>query len=176
MAKLTQLIDNEVFRAYATYTTIVLLKMMLMSLITAYFRITRKAFVNPEDTASFGKGESAKKYLRTDPDVERGHKSGIKSMKSVELNWRNAPPKRQQESISGRQRSVPAPQQTAQPSATKRSHDGCVMDKDHTGTIDVCGLVVPNMLTSNWREKDVHTGEKPQGRPFFSVFKRDQGA
>ncbi|XP_055664593.1 microsomal glutathione S-transferase 1 isoform X6 [Falco peregrinus] len=87
MAKLTQLIDNEVFRAYATYTTIVLLKMMLMSLITAYFRITRKAFVNPEDTASFGKGESAKKYLRTDPDVERGHKSGIKSMKSVELNW-----------------------------------------------------------------------------------------
>lgn len=42
MAKLTQLIDNEVFRAYATYTVIVLLKMMLMSLITAYFRITRK--------------------------------------------------------------------------------------------------------------------------------------
>lgn len=42
MAKLTQLIDNEVFRAYATYATIVLLKMMLMSLITAYFRITRK--------------------------------------------------------------------------------------------------------------------------------------
>ncbi|XP_010166511.1 microsomal glutathione S-transferase 1-like [Antrostomus carolinensis] len=71
MAKLTQLIDNEVFRAYATYTVIVLLKMMLMSLITAYFRITRKAFANPEDTASLGKGESAKKYLRTDADVER---------------------------------------------------------------------------------------------------------
>nr|XP_009501887.1 PREDICTED: microsomal glutathione S-transferase 1 isoform X2 [Phalacrocorax carbo] len=71
MAKLTQLIDNEVFRAYATYATIVLLKMMLMSLITAYFRITRKAFANAEDTASFGKGENAKKYLRTDPDVER---------------------------------------------------------------------------------------------------------
>lgn len=42
MAKSTQLIDNEVFRAYATYAAIVLVKMMLMSLVTAYFRITRK--------------------------------------------------------------------------------------------------------------------------------------
>lgn len=45
MAKSTQLIDNEVFRAYATYAAIVLLKMMLMSLITAYFRITRKVII-----------------------------------------------------------------------------------------------------------------------------------
>ncbi|NWX76390.1 MGST1 transferase, partial [Alca torda] len=83
MAKLTQLIDNEVFRAYATYATIVLLKMMLMSLITAYFRITRKAFVNPEDTASFGKGESAKKYLRTDPDVERVRRGHLNDLENI---------------------------------------------------------------------------------------------
>lgn len=42
MAKLTQLIDNEVFQAYATYATVVLLKMMMMSPVTAYFRMTRK--------------------------------------------------------------------------------------------------------------------------------------
>lgn len=42
MAKLTQLIDNEVFQAYATYATVVLLKMMMMSPITAYFRVRRK--------------------------------------------------------------------------------------------------------------------------------------
>uniref|UniRef100_A0A493T8L8 Microsomal glutathione S-transferase 1 n=1 Tax=Anas platyrhynchos platyrhynchos TaxID=8840 RepID=A0A493T8L8_ANAPP len=83
MAKLTQLIDNEVFRAYATYATIVLLKMMLMSLITAYFRITRKAFVNPEDTASFGKGESAKKYLRTDADVERVRRGHLNDLENI---------------------------------------------------------------------------------------------
>lgn len=41
---------------------------LLMSLV---FLCLKQAFVNPEDTASFGKGESAKKYLRTDPDVER---------------------------------------------------------------------------------------------------------
>ncbi|NWV92698.1 MGST1 transferase, partial [Machaerirhynchus nigripectus] len=83
MAKSTQLIDNEVFRAYATYTAIVLLKMMLMSLVTAYFRITRKAFVNPEDTASFGKGESAKKYLRTDPDVERVRRGHLNDLENI---------------------------------------------------------------------------------------------
>lgn len=45
MAKSTQLIDNEVFRAYTTYAAIVLIKMMLMSVITAYFRITRKVII-----------------------------------------------------------------------------------------------------------------------------------
>ncbi|NWH93336.1 MGST1 transferase, partial [Aegithalos caudatus] len=83
MAKSTQLMNNEVFRAYATYTAIVLLKMMLMSLITAYFRITRKAFVNPEDTDSFGKGESAKKYLRTDPDVERARRTHLNDLENI---------------------------------------------------------------------------------------------
>ncbi|NWT50076.1 MGST1 transferase, partial [Erythrocercus mccallii] len=83
MAKLTQLINNEVFRAYATYTTIVLLKMMLMSLITAYFRITRKAFMNPEDTDAYGKGETAKKYLRTDPDVERARRSHLNDLENI---------------------------------------------------------------------------------------------
>ncbi|NXX50758.1 MGST1 transferase, partial [Tricholaema leucomelas] len=83
MAKLTQLLDNEAFRAYATYATIVLLKMMLMSLITAYFRVTRKAFVNPEDAASLGKGESAKKYLRTDQDVERVRRGHLNDLENI---------------------------------------------------------------------------------------------
>ncbi|CAM2095804.1 microsomal glutathione S-transferase 1-like isoform X1 [Caretta caretta] len=76
MAELAQLIDSEVFLAYATYTTIVLLKMMLTNVITAYFRITRKVFSNSEDTATFGKGENAKKFLWTDSAFEcvcRGH-------------------------------------------------------------------------------------------------------
>ncbi|NXP27496.1 MGST1 transferase, partial [Scytalopus superciliaris] len=83
MAKSTQLINNEVFQAYATYTAIVLLKMMLMSLVTAYLRMTRKAFMNPEDTASFGKGESAKKYLRTDPDVERARRGHLNDLENI---------------------------------------------------------------------------------------------
>ncbi|KFV79683.1 Microsomal glutathione S-transferase 1, partial [Struthio camelus australis] len=83
MAKLTQLIDNEVFRAYATYTTIVLIKMMLMSVITAFFRFRRKAFANPEDVSSFGKGENAKKYLRTDADVERVRRGHLNDLENI---------------------------------------------------------------------------------------------
>ncbi|NXQ30381.1 MGST1 transferase, partial [Alaudala cheleensis] len=83
MAKSTQLIDNEVFRAFATYAAIVLLKMMLMSLVTAYFRFTRKAFTNPEDVATFGKGEAAKKYLRTDPDVERARRGHLNDLENI---------------------------------------------------------------------------------------------
>ncbi|NXC44539.1 MGST1 transferase, partial [Penelope pileata] len=83
MAKLTQLIDNEVFRAYATYATIVLLKMMLMSVVTAYFRFSRKAFSSPEDVASFSKGDNAKKFLRTDEDVERVRRCHLNDLENI---------------------------------------------------------------------------------------------
>ncbi|XP_024000664.2 microsomal glutathione S-transferase 1 [Salvelinus sp. IW2-2015] len=42
MAELTHMIDSEVFLAFSTYATIVVLKMMLMSPMTGYFRLTRK--------------------------------------------------------------------------------------------------------------------------------------
>nr|XP_033806648.1 microsomal glutathione S-transferase 1 isoform X2 [Geotrypetes seraphini]XP_033806649.1 microsomal glutathione S-transferase 1 isoform X2 [Geotrypetes seraphini]XP_033806650.1 microsomal glutathione S-transferase 1 isoform X2 [Geotrypetes seraphini] len=71
MAELTKLMENEVFLAYVTHSTIVLVKMMLMSLVTAYFRITRKAFANPEDAVHNIKDESVKKFVRFDDDVER---------------------------------------------------------------------------------------------------------
>lgn len=39
---MADVIDSEVFLAFSTYATIVILKMMSMSFLTAYFRITRK--------------------------------------------------------------------------------------------------------------------------------------
>ncbi|XP_069484483.1 microsomal glutathione S-transferase 1 [Ambystoma mexicanum] len=83
MAELTQLIDSEVFLAYSTYAAIVLLKMMLMSPCTAYFRITRKAFANPEDAGVHGKGEQAKKYVRTDQDVERVRRCHLNDLENI---------------------------------------------------------------------------------------------
>ncbi|XP_072876621.1 microsomal glutathione S-transferase 1 isoform X2 [Chlorocebus sabaeus] len=71
MVDLTQIMDDEVFMAFASYATIILSKMMLMSATTAFYRMTRKVFANPEDCVTFGKGENAKKYLRTDDRVER---------------------------------------------------------------------------------------------------------
>lgn len=78
MAKL----GDEVFMAYTTYSVIVIVKMMLMSLMTAYFRITRGAFANAEDVASKPVAER-KKMLQTDPDVERvrrGHRNDLENV------------------------------------------------------------------------------------------------
>lgn len=42
MAEVVHMIDSEVFLAFSTYATIVILKMMLMSLMTSYFRLTKQ--------------------------------------------------------------------------------------------------------------------------------------
>lgn len=39
-------LGDEVFMAYTTYSVIVIVKMMLMSLMTAYFRVTRGVSIN----------------------------------------------------------------------------------------------------------------------------------
>ncbi|KAM3859179.1 microsomal glutathione S-transferase 1-like [Diretmus argenteus] len=70
MAALTHMIDSEVFLAFSTYATIVILKMMLLAPMTSYFRLTRKVFANMEDTKLVSSTED-KKLVRVDPDVER---------------------------------------------------------------------------------------------------------
>ncbi|XP_048879788.1 microsomal glutathione S-transferase 1-like [Brienomyrus brachyistius] len=64
-------VNTEVFRAFCSYATVVILKMMFVSMLTVYYRVTRKAFDNPEDVKSGRTMEEKKKLLRTDSDVER---------------------------------------------------------------------------------------------------------
>uniref|UniRef100_A0A8C2GKD9 Microsomal glutathione S-transferase 1 n=1 Tax=Cyprinus carpio TaxID=7962 RepID=A0A8C2GKD9_CYPCA len=54
---MADLMSNDMFLAFSTYATIVVLKMMFMAPLTGYFRITGK--------------EDRKKMLQTNPDVER---------------------------------------------------------------------------------------------------------
>ncbi|XP_078091498.1 microsomal glutathione S-transferase 1-like [Mustelus asterias] len=70
---MSELIDSDVFLAYSTYSTIVLLKMLLMGPLTGYFRVKHLAFVSVEDAKAHGaKDEETKKqYMRIHPDVER---------------------------------------------------------------------------------------------------------
>lgn len=76
--------ENEVFMSFASYTTIMLSKMMFMSIVTGFYRMTRKVFTNPEDTVVFGgKGENAKKYLRTDDDVERVRRAHLNDLENI---------------------------------------------------------------------------------------------
>ncbi|XP_054576722.1 microsomal glutathione S-transferase 1-like [Eptesicus fuscus] len=49
MVDLAQLMENEVFMAFASHTMIVLLKMMFLSTANAFYRLSRKVFANPED-------------------------------------------------------------------------------------------------------------------------------
>ncbi|EHB13150.1 Microsomal glutathione S-transferase 1 [Heterocephalus glaber] len=80
---MADLMDNKVLMAFASYATIVVSKMMFMSTATAFFRITKKVFANPEDCASFGKGENAKKYLRTDESVERVRRAHLNDLENI---------------------------------------------------------------------------------------------
>ncbi|KAI7791772.1 microsomal glutathione S-transferase 1-like [Triplophysa rosa] len=69
---MAHLINSDVFLAFSTYATIVVLKMIFMSFLTAYYRITEKAFSNWEDTGTASKDpEERKKMLQTNPNVER---------------------------------------------------------------------------------------------------------
>ncbi|CAH2278594.1 microsomal glutathione S-transferase 1 [Pelobates cultripes] len=83
MGGIEQLADSDVVRAYGTYVTIVLLKMMVMSVITAFFRLTRKVFANPEDAMSSSKGGDPKKFVRTDPDVERVRRCHLNDIENI---------------------------------------------------------------------------------------------
>ncbi|XP_068163082.1 microsomal glutathione S-transferase 1-like [Antennarius striatus] len=76
------LMDDEVFKAFTTYATVVILKMMLVAFITAYFRITRGAFMNEEDV-SRKSAEEKKKFLRTDPDVERARRCHQNDLENI---------------------------------------------------------------------------------------------
>ncbi|XP_048358350.1 microsomal glutathione S-transferase 1 [Sphaerodactylus townsendi] len=83
LTDLKEFIDMELILVHAKYMVLLMVKMMLMSLLTAFYRMRNKAFTNPEDTSSFGKGEQAKKYLRTDSDVERVRRIHLNDLENI---------------------------------------------------------------------------------------------
>ncbi|KAJ8245522.1 hypothetical protein GJAV_G00271640 [Gymnothorax javanicus] len=83
MAEVVNMIDSEVFLAFSTYATIVILKMMFMAPVTSYYRMTRKAFSNFEDTVHVKEAEERKKAVRTDPDVERVRRCHLNDIENV---------------------------------------------------------------------------------------------
>lgn len=46
------MMDSQVLQSFSTYATIVILKMMLMSPLTSYFRLTRKVLFSPHSVES----------------------------------------------------------------------------------------------------------------------------
>ncbi|XP_007553162.1 microsomal glutathione S-transferase 1.2 [Poecilia latipinna] len=77
------LMENEVFKAFASYAAIVTLKMMLMGPVTVYFRFTRGSFSNEEDVAKETNEEKKKKMLRAHPDVERAQRCHHNDLENI---------------------------------------------------------------------------------------------
>ncbi|XP_064630747.1 microsomal glutathione S-transferase 1-like [Lineus longissimus] len=74
--------DSDVFRSFAFYATICVVKMMLMSLYTARFRIGKKVFENPEDCKG-QKRDGRPVQISKDEDVERvrrNHQNDIENI------------------------------------------------------------------------------------------------
>ncbi|XP_066997095.1 microsomal glutathione S-transferase 1 [Anabrus simplex] len=70
--------DNPVFAAYAFYASVLVLKMLAMSVLTARQRIKNKVFANPEDAVGL-KG----KVKFDHPDVERVRRAHLNDLENI---------------------------------------------------------------------------------------------
>ncbi|XP_059619262.1 microsomal glutathione S-transferase 1-like [Phlebotomus argentipes] len=80
MATFTELLsyDNDVFRAYVFWSTILIVKTLSMSFLTARQRFKNKVFANPEDA-----GPQKAKVKYDDPDVERVRRAHRNDLENV---------------------------------------------------------------------------------------------
>ncbi|XP_057661405.1 microsomal glutathione S-transferase 1-like [Diorhabda carinulata] len=72
-------LENDVFRSYLFYCSILVLKMMVMSIFTSSQRIKYGAFVNPEDVKAF------KLKPKTDENVERVRRAHLNDIENIPL-------------------------------------------------------------------------------------------
>ncbi|XP_061108857.1 microsomal glutathione S-transferase 1-like [Conger conger] len=78
MVEVVHMIDSEVFLAFSTYGTIIILKTMLVSLLSASYRLTRRGF-----NGDAGLMKSDEEQKRMDPDtqrIRRGHQNELENV------------------------------------------------------------------------------------------------
>ncbi|KXJ74623.1 hypothetical protein RP20_CCG013228 [Aedes albopictus] len=77
--KLFDNINEDVYRAYVFWASVLVVKMLVMSVLTGMQRFRKKAFVNPEDIA-----RTPKLKLKTDdPDVERVRRAHLNDLENI---------------------------------------------------------------------------------------------
>ncbi|XP_055547858.1 microsomal glutathione S-transferase 1-like [Wyeomyia smithii] len=79
MASIFDDVDPTVFRTYAFWASVLVLKVLAMALLTARQRFAKKAFANPEDT----KGLPGSKVNLADPDVERVRRAHLNDLENI---------------------------------------------------------------------------------------------
>ncbi|XP_001180933.2 microsomal glutathione S-transferase 1 [Strongylocentrotus purpuratus] len=74
-------IESEELSYFATYVSIVILKMVVLSPLTGYFRHQGNAFSNPEDMVSLK--EKDRKPIFNDPMVERVRRCHLNDLENI---------------------------------------------------------------------------------------------
>jgi len=72
-------VSEAVFQSYALFSGILVVKMLLMSFLTARQRFANKSFANPEDVAHDKKA----KVTTSDPDVERVRRAHLNDLENI---------------------------------------------------------------------------------------------
>ncbi|XP_018563283.1 microsomal glutathione S-transferase 1 isoform X1 [Anoplophora glabripennis] len=72
-------LDNPLVRVYAFYCSILVLKMMFMSVFTSMTRVKTKAYANPEDAARF------KLKVKQDDNVERVRRAHLNDLENIPI-------------------------------------------------------------------------------------------
>ncbi|KAK3877993.1 hypothetical protein Pcinc_017341 [Petrolisthes cinctipes] len=75
-------LDNPAFTDYAFYAGVLAVKVMAMGVITGYYRMTKKAFANPEDAKRLGAKE-----IKVDADVERVRRAHQNDLENITVFW-----------------------------------------------------------------------------------------
>uniref|UniRef100_H2Y964 Microsomal glutathione S-transferase 1 n=1 Tax=Ciona savignyi TaxID=51511 RepID=H2Y964_CIOSA len=76
-------LKNELIANLAWYTTIVVLKMMLMSTLTSVYRLRTSAFANEEDARTFGSTTKGKPFVYTNAAVERVRRCHLNDIENI---------------------------------------------------------------------------------------------
>ncbi|XP_065083913.1 microsomal glutathione S-transferase 1-like [Ochlerotatus camptorhynchus] len=72
-------INEDVYRAYVFWSSVLVVKMLVMSILTGMQRFRKKAFVNPEDIAT----QPKLKIKTDDPDVERVRRAHLNDLENI---------------------------------------------------------------------------------------------
>ncbi|XP_055608577.1 microsomal glutathione S-transferase 1-like [Uranotaenia lowii] len=80
MVTILDKLDPELFRTYAFWSVVLVLKMLLMSALTSLTRIRKKVFANPEDAATVSRKLQP---VFNDPDVERVRRAHRNDLENI---------------------------------------------------------------------------------------------
>ena len=70
-------LGDPIFSSYVFFSTILLIKMLLMSILTSTFRVGYKVFASPEDVAAFGGAQTRNDWIER---IRSAHRNDMENI------------------------------------------------------------------------------------------------